>query len=142
MNLKGARVPKPEEVDDDGVVSGPLVEQDATLFSIGGGVANEKFVAEFEKILANIRDPNTEAKAKRRITLDFVFHPSEDRSQVLVAITGDSRLSASKPSGDVIYVGRQDGQLVGKVMQPKFDPSQDPRQGILPLERKGVSHGE
>lgn len=118
------------------------VEQEADLLTIGNGVSNEKFRAELEKVLQNIRDPNTEPEDRRTITLKFVFHPSKDRDTVVIAISAASSLPASKPSGDIMYVGRKDGEVVGMVMQPKFDAKVDPRQGILPLRKVQGTDGE
>lgn len=50
------------------------------LSEIGGGALQEVFELELKKLLLNIRDPNTDAKAKRKITIDLSFKPNEKRS--------------------------------------------------------------
>lgn len=128
-----------QDVEDPGLEQDPvaLVEQSATLYSIGGGATAEKFQAELDKVLANIKDPNTEAEDRRTVTLKFVFHPTADRAEVMVAISANSSLPACKPSSDHMYIGKRNGELIGVVVHPH----QDPRQGVLPLAGKKVENG-
>lgn len=104
------------------------IEQMADLSTIGGGAIAEKFAAELKAVLANIKDPNTESDAKRKITIEFVFKPDSDRERIFTAISAHSTLAATRPTGDVLYLGKQDGELVATVMQ-----GQDPRQGVLEI---------
>lgn len=113
------------------------IEQLADLSTIGGGVSAEKFQAELQRVLDNIRDPNTAPKAKRKIVMEYVFLPDEDRERVLVAISARATLGATKPTGDTMYVGRHDGRTVGTVMHGPAGEPLDPRQGVLPLKQKG-----
>lgn len=46
-----------------------MQEVPVTLVSIGGGAAVELFDIELERVLANIKDVNTDPKTRRRITL-------------------------------------------------------------------------
>ena len=108
------------------------VEQIADLQTIGAGAAAEKFQAELRAVLENIRDPNTQAKAKRKIVLEYVFLPDEDREKVLVGISARSILPSTKPSGDVMFVGSKGGEAIATVMHGANGP-EDPRQGILDI---------
>lgn len=121
-------------VDSDGVVS--RTEMLADINSIGAGAAAEKFAAELAAVLDNIRDPNTEAEGVRKITVTWTFLPQKDRETVMVAIQAKSAMAATKPSGDVMYLGRAEGQTVATVMHGS--PA-DPRQNelVLPI-RKGI----
>lgn len=110
------------------------VEQIASLHSIGAGAAAEKFEAELKQVLENIRDPNTDATAKRKIVIEYVFVPQEDRETVGVLIAARSVLGATKPSSDMLYVGRKDGETIATVMHSAGKP-EDPRQGVLPIEQ-------
>jgi len=111
------------------------VEQFASLDTLGAGAAREKFDAELQAVLANIRDPNTEAEAKRRIVMEFVLLPNADREVVTVAISAKSVLAATRPTGDVMWLGTRDGQPIATVVHP----AQDPRQGVLPLTERQAS---
>lgn len=113
------------------------IEQLADLNTIGAGAAAEKFAAELRAVLENIRDPNTDPKARRKIVLEYVFHPEQDREAVLVAITARSVLGSTKPSSDVMYVGRHQGETVGTVMHGPDGEPVDPRQGVLSLKKAG-----
>lgn len=113
------------------------IEQIADLTTLGAGAAIEKFGAELEAVLDNIRDPNTEAEAKRKIVMEFTFFPDEDRERVAVAISARSVLPATKPSSDFMFIGRKDGETVGTVMHGPAGDSLDPRQNVLPLSKAG-----
>lgn len=108
------------------------IEQTADLQTIGAGAAAEKFEAELRAVVENIRDPNTEAKGKRKIIIEYVFHPQEDRERVAVAISARSVLPATKASSDLMFVGSKDGKPVATVMHSGGKP-EDPRQGVLPI---------
>lgn len=111
-------------------------EQAADLLSIGGGAAVELFAAELVRVLENIRDPNTEATGKRRIRLEFVFQPDKNREVVATLISANATLGSTKPVGEVVFVGRKDGQLVGTVFHGGVQDD-DPRQGVLPMPKTG-----
>ncbi len=113
------------------------VEQMADLSTIGAGATAEKFQAELRAVMANIRDPNTDPKAKRKIVLEFTFYPDQDRETVLVAITASSKLGSTKPSGDVLFIGHHAGEMVGTVVHGPSGEPIDPRQGVLPLKKAG-----
>ena len=114
-----------------------LNEQVADLNTIGCGVAREKFAAELAAVLANINDPNTEPTAKRKVVLEFVFQPDDDREVVATLINSRSVLAATKPTSDVIWLGTRDGEMVATVVHP--EPI-DPRQGVLPLTKEEGTH--
>jgi hypothetical protein len=109
----------------------PRVEQLADINTIGAGAAAEKFAAELQAVLENIRDLNTQPDAKRKIVMEWVFEPDEDRERVLVAIT--AVFAATKPSGEVMYVGSKGGETVATVL-PRNEDGADPRQGILDIK--------
>ena len=109
------------------------VEQLADLQTIGAGAAAEKFAAELRAVLENIRDPNTEAEAKRKIVMEWVFVPDADREVVGIGISARSVFAATKPTSEVMFIGRQQGETVATVMHGTHGPD-DPRQGVLPMK--------
>lgn len=109
------------------------VEQLADINTIGNGAAAEKFAAELQAVLENIRDLNTQPDAKRKIVMEWVFEPNDDREQVLIAITARSVFAATKPSGEVMYVGSKGGQTVATVL-PRNQDGSDARQGVLDIK--------
>lgn len=111
------------------------VEQLADLHTLGAGAAAEKFAAELSAVLENIRDPNTQPDAKRKIVMEWHFEPDADREVVQIAITARSVFAATKPTSEVMFIGRQAGATVATVMHGK-PGAEDPRQGVLPIDRK------
>lgn len=107
------------------------VEQLVSLQTLGAGAVEEKFKAELEAVLDNIRDPNTEAEGKRKIILEFVFTPDAAREVVRTAITARSVFAATKPTSEIMFIGRQNGETVATVVH---GTPEDPRQGVLPLK--------
>ena len=112
------------------------VEKLADLTTLGAGAAIEKFQSALRDVMDNIKDPNTQAKAKRKIVLEFLFLPQEDREMVMVGITAKSVLPSTKPTADTLFIGRRDGETVGTVLRGEDGDTTDHRQGILPLTRK------
>ena len=52
---------------------------DVSLATLMGGLAVERFDDELVKVLRNIVDPNTPAKAKRKVSLNVTITPDKDR---------------------------------------------------------------
>lgn len=50
------------------------------LSEINSGALQEVFDYEFNKILRNIRDVNTDPKAKRKVTIEMTISPNEKRT--------------------------------------------------------------
>lgn len=113
-------------------------EQPADLLSIGGGAALELFGSELQRVMENIRDPNTEAKGTRKITLEFLFKPNEHREMVSTLISAKSTLAASRPVSEVLWVGRKDGEVVGTVVHTT-EALEDGNQHVLPMQKAGAS---
>lgn len=89
----------------------PVTETEPLSFqNIGCGAAEEKFNAELARVLANIQDPNTSWKAKRKIVMEITFEPrAEDRIDINILIDVKAKLTADKPFLSRIFVGRTIG---------------------------------
>lgn len=101
------------------------------LATIANGAALELFERELSQVLDNIVDPNTEAKAKREITIKVRFSPGEDRDIGAVDITAASKLVAANGAATQVFIGRVHGQVVAiendpKQLQMQFDESNRP----------------
>jgi hypothetical protein len=70
------------------------------------GALVEAFAVELDKVLKNIMDPNTEARAKRSITFEVAFHPKDDRVQVNTEFSSKTRLAGLIPVNQKIFVGK------------------------------------
>ena len=70
----------------------------------GGGLA-ERLNQEMERAVANICDPNTEARKKRTITMKITLSPNNDRTSCGVDIDCNSKLAPAAPLVTAIMVG-------------------------------------
>lgn len=89
--------------------------------NICGGAIVEAFAIELDKVLKNIMDPNTEARAKRVISFDVLFAPKDDRVTVNTEFSCKTKLAGLIPSNQKIFVGKDaEGTL--------YALDEDPRQ--------------
>lgn len=72
--------------------------------------ANGAFTAqvnrELQKVTENIQDPNTDATAKRRITIAIDFKPNEDRSFVTTGVQAKSTLAPALGAVTAMNMGK------------------------------------
>jgi hypothetical protein len=96
-----------------------MEEVPVTLVSIGGGAAVELFDIELERVLANIKDINTDPKTRRRITLVVDIVPNEERAYGDVRITATSKLASGKAHQSLMYVVKRGGQIMAVESNPQ-----------------------
>ncbi|MFF1538400.1 replication terminator protein [[Kitasatospora] papulosa] len=85
-----------------------------TLDSLANGGVVERFEQELAKVFANIGDPNTSAKAARKISLSLTIKPDEKREIAEVTIQATTSLAPSKELMTTIIMDRDnDGKVVG-----------------------------
>lgn len=105
-------------------------EHSVTLDTIGGGALSELFAMELARILANIADPNTDEKTKRRIDISVSFKP-KDRGVADVEMTCTAKLAPISKVSTQVFMGRVAGKLVAV--------ENDPRQSSLFDQPKPLS---
>lgn len=119
------------------------MEEIVTLASIGNGAALELFDHELKRVIANIVDPNTSAKAKRGITIKVVIQPDEERGIGFASVEVTSKLAGVKPVSSTMYFGKKDGELVAvqnQFTQPSiFDEEKGNVEPLKAVDRKAVS---
>lgn len=95
--------------------------QELNLANLGGGVAVEKFQDELHRVVENIQDPNTEATAKRRITLTVTFKPHKERGHGKVELSCESKLAPSLAYETQAFMGidRRTGAVVACENNPR-----------------------
>ena len=93
-----------------------------------GGVL-ERLQDEFDKVLANIADPNTEAKKPRTVTLKITIKPNEQRNLADMSILTSSSLQPSAPLETSIII---DKERSGKVVASELVGGEDQYQHQLP----------
>lgn len=67
------------------------------LKEFAGGALHERVNEEMDKVLANLRDPNTPWKVKRHIDVKLSFVQNEDRDDAMVELHVSSRLAPTSP---------------------------------------------
>jgi hypothetical protein len=108
-----------------------------TLETLADGAAAELFQSELDKLLRNIQDPNTDATATRKVTLEVTFAPDEDREKGEVRIKASSKLAGLKGAKTEVYFGRHQGQLVATEFNPKQAGLFDEKPALREIGKKG-----
>ncbi|MQS52147.1 hypothetical protein [Companilactobacillus mishanensis] len=78
------------------------------LSEIADGAAQEKFAKELKEVCNNILDLNTEAKTKRKITMDLTFVPNDTRDAIDTVVSVKSRLAPQIGVSTTMLLGRNE----------------------------------
>jgi hypothetical protein len=119
-----------------------------SLVNIGGGVAEELFAEELQKVLDNIVDPNTEEKSVREIVVKVKFKPNGTRSHVDIFVSSASKLGPTKAYPTKAFVGRRtDGtgeayEHNPEQMQFMFERAQKPSISMSVVENEEEFHDD
>lgn len=82
------------------------------LKDIANGAVQELFENELDKILENIKDPNTSLKKARKLTINFTFKPlQDDRDIVSVDINTKSTLAQVEGVSTQILIDKAENRL-------------------------------
>lgn len=82
------------------------------LKDIANGAVQELFENELDKILENIKDPNTSLKKARKLTINFTFKPlQDDRDIVSVDINTKSTLAQVEGVATQILIDKAENRL-------------------------------
>lgn len=83
------------------------------LESLADGSVSERFKQELAKVLTNIADPNTSAKAVRNVSVTLTIKPNEKRDTAEVSISATSKLAPALEVLTTIIMDRDnDGKAV------------------------------
>ena len=83
-----------------------------TLETVGGGALTELFQRDLNTVLSNISDPNTSAKSMRKITVEIVFKPDEDRKAATITVASKAQLAGTREVSGQIFIGKEKGEPV------------------------------
>lgn len=108
-----------------------------TLDTIGGGALTELFGAELARILENITDPNTDAKAKRTVTITVSFKPNRDRDIADVELKCASKLAGIMTVGTQLFMGKHQGKLIAVESDPRQSDLFDQATPVAAFTAKG-----
>ena len=74
--------------------------------NFAGGAFTTQINHELKKITENIQDPNTDATAKRKITVVIEFKPNDDRNFVTTGVQAKATLAPALGAVTAISMGR------------------------------------
>ena len=114
------------------------MEEPLTLVTLKGGALVELFDRALEQVLKNIADPNTDAQTSRKIKMEVILKPNEDRDQTALVIKCTPVLAGIKPVGSIAYLGRIKGELVAVENDPKQGALFDKKAGPTPIAGPGI----
>ena len=77
-----------------------------SLEQIMGGGLQEQFGKSFDRVIANLADPNTGYKEARKITIELKFTQNEGRDDVTCAVSVKEKLAAQAPMQTAFAVGK------------------------------------
>lgn len=74
-----------------------MPEVKLSLETLQEGAIVERFNLALDQVLRNIANPNTKAKEKRKITVEVVFDPSEERDGINIMTKVGTKLAQLRP---------------------------------------------
>lgn len=89
----------------------PEKEQEVTVDNLAGGGASEMFTAAMQEIAANMQDPNTSERAKRKLVMVVEFRPTS-RDHAIAVINVQTKLAPAKDVSTPVYFGKRDGRAI------------------------------
>lgn len=104
------------------------------LEEFAGGALQEKFDDAMDKVLANLMDPNTPWKNKRRISVEITFEQNEERDDTSVNVSVVSKLAPVKPIATRMSIGRN--LATGEVFAEEYGNQIKGQMSFADLEQK------
>lgn len=93
-----------------------------SLDTIAAGGLRKRFDASLERILENIQDDETDAKAKREMKVILKFKPAADRTLSFIEVLVESKLAAHTAVGTTLYMGFDGEQITVSETDPTAPP--------------------
>ncbi len=104
------------------------------LNKLCNGAVQEVFDANLEEVFDNIRNPNTDPKIKRGLTLELKFEPDENQEVVKVDFSVKTKLAPFKSFGSHIHLYTDtNGELKAKEIGGNL-PGQMDMTNLIPME--------
>lgn len=115
------------------------VQSYINLETLAGGAFTEKLNEALMQVAENIQNPNTDAAAKRGITVNIKFAPNKTRQVVNTTIAVTTKLAATEAIDTQMVMGvnirtgeieiaEYDGQIRGQMLLPDLTPKEEPDQ--------------
>lgn len=119
-------------------------QQRQNLLDMVQGGVRERIQIEFDKVIDNIINPNTDANKKRVINLKIELSPDAERQTIGVSFLADSKLVPMNSIKTAIYLGADPntGEVAAIEMTPQIPGQTDLNQGeqkpgkVIPITTK------
>jgi len=95
------------------------MEKKLSLATLKGGAAIEMVDAALQEILENIVDPNTNATAKRSVTLKLTLAPDQERESMHVGMDVKSSFAPHETVGTIAFIAHTRDGIVAVENDPK-----------------------
>ncbi|SEH77810.1 hypothetical protein SAMN05192559_10465 [Halobacillus karajensis] len=93
-------------------------EYEMKLSEVADGALQEQFNSEHQRVVENMFDRNTEAKVKRKITIELVYQPNEQREIAGLTVQVKSKLAPAVSVPSSVMIGADsNGQVIGKELR-------------------------
>ena len=86
-------------------------EAQRSILQMCRGAFQERVDYEMPHLMENIFDPNTAAKAKRKVTITLELCPDDSRQNVVVNCSVTTKLAPANPVTTMLYVADRDTVL-------------------------------
>jgi hypothetical protein len=96
-----------------------MEKETLTLENICNGGVPEIFERELGDVLKNIADVNTDPEETRKITFEFIFEPTKDRSGAIVRFRCKSKVAPVEEVAGQMFLQRKGTGFVGVPYDPK-----------------------
>lgn len=105
------------------------------LNELAGGATAEQINREIERVLENIKDPNTDQTVKRKLTITMTFTPDKGDSDIVgISTVCKASLAAPEGTNTMLIVG-MDGS--GKIQANEW--GKDRMKGQLAIDEEAES---
>ena len=79
--------------------------KNVNILELAKGAIAEQIDIEVAKAMANIVDPNTDAKTARKLTVTITLKPDENRETISISAQAKAALAPIKPISTTLMVG-------------------------------------
>lgn len=104
------------------------MEQIIDLNKFASGALAERANQAIQKVLENIKDPNTDHKPKRKVTIELTFVADEAREMTQVSVIAKTKLAPAMPVSSIILI---DSDKNGDVLGSEFRKQIPGQQAIV-----------
>ena len=98
--------------------------ENSSILELANGAILERADYELNRIIENIRDPNTRPDKKRTLTLTIDFMPNFERDNIRLNITAKSKIEPTNPINTQMYITENEAEELVAVEMTQQIPGQ------------------